>query len=72
MVANPAEPDHSVNPLPELAFEGKIGETYKDSEGAWQCRRPGAVCGGHRRALKHQGQLCRAYPDSDTGDAGAR
>ena len=27
--------DRTVIPLPEPAFEGKIGETYKDSEGAW-------------------------------------
>ena len=25
----------TIIPLPEPAFEGKIGETYKDSEGAW-------------------------------------
>ena len=30
-----AEPDRTIIPLPEPAFEGKIGETYKDSEGAW-------------------------------------
>lgn len=30
-----AEPDRSIIPLPEPAFEGKIGETYKDSDGAW-------------------------------------
>ena len=30
-----AEPDRTIIPLPEPEFEGKIGETYKDSEGAW-------------------------------------
>ena len=30
-----AAPDRTIIPLPEPAFEGKIGETYKDSEGAW-------------------------------------
>ena len=30
-----AELDRTIIPLPEPAFEGKIGETYKDSEGAW-------------------------------------
>ena len=30
-----AAQDRSVIPLPEPAFEGKIGETYKNSEGAW-------------------------------------
>jgi len=39
---------------------------------AWQCRRLGAVCGCHLRALQHPGQLCRAWSDSDTDDAGAR
>ncbi len=27
--------DRTIIPLPEAAFEGKIGKTYKDSEGAW-------------------------------------
>lgn len=30
-----AEPDRTIIPLPEPKFKGKIGETYKDSEGAW-------------------------------------
>jgi phosphoserine phosphatase len=30
-----AEPDRATIPLPEPAFEGKIGKTYEDSEGAW-------------------------------------
>jgi hypothetical protein len=30
-----AEPDRTIIPLPEPAFAGKIGKTYKDSEAAW-------------------------------------
>jgi hypothetical protein len=29
------QPDRTVIPLPEPAFERKIGRMYKDSEGAW-------------------------------------
>jgi arylsulfatase len=30
-----AEPDRTIIPLPEPAFEGKIGKTYEDSVAAW-------------------------------------
>ena len=35
-VARAAEPDRTIIPLPEPAFEGRIGKTYQDSESAWQ------------------------------------
>ena len=34
-VSHAAELDRTIIPLPEPKFEGRIGETYKDSEGAW-------------------------------------
>ena len=51
VTARAAEPDRTIIPLPEPKFEGKIGKTYKDSEGglaeAARAARRCAECARH-------------------------